>query len=181
MAILVLGGVKSGKSRYAARRAEHARRLSGAPITLVATARALDEEMTRRIARHRDDRPAHWQTLELPDDLPASTRALSARGHIVVVDCLTLWLTDLLMQGLDDETIGNCVAQLGRVLEGAETPVILVSNETSLGIIPPDPLSRRFCDLAGQMHQRLAEVCTEVVWVAAGLPLWLKGDEHDHT
>ena len=168
---LILGGARSGKSRLAERLAGE----SGLPVTYIATSQPLDGEMSARIAQHRARRPAGWGLIEEPLALAAALRAQAAPDRCLLVDCLTLWLTHLLM--LDDtarlaaerDALLDCVAALpGRVL--------LVSNETGLGVVPLGELSRRYVDEAGWLHQALAERCGRVVFTVAGLPMTLKGE-----
>jgi len=166
---LILGGARSGKSRLAERLALE----SGLPVTYIATSQPLDGEMTERIAHHRARRPVDWALVEEPLALARVLRENARQGHCILVDCLTLWLTNLLM--LDDparlieerDALLDCLATLpGRVL--------LVSNETGLGIVPLGDLSRRYVDEAGWLHQALAERCQRVSFVVAGLPMVLK-------
>lgn len=168
---LILGGARSGKSRLAERLA----RDSGLAVTYVATSQALDGEMGERIAQHRARRPTDWSLVEEPLALAGVLRQQADAGRCLLVDCLTLWLTNLLM--LDDplrladerDALLACLAELpGRVL--------LVSNETGLGIVPLGELSRRYVDEAGWLHQALGERCERVVFTVAGLPLILKGE-----
>lgn len=163
---LILGGVRSGKSRLAEARA------GSGPVTYVATARAGDAEMAERIARHRARRPGHWRTAEAGAGLAATLETEADTGRCVLVDCLTLWLTGLIEQPqrLETET-----GRLISVLPGLPGHVILVSNETGLGVVPLGEVSRRFVDAAGTLHQALACRCDRVTLVAAGLPLTLKG------
>ncbi|WP_018873043.1 bifunctional adenosylcobinamide kinase/adenosylcobinamide-phosphate guanylyltransferase [Thioalkalivibrio sp. ALJ16] len=171
MKTLILGGVRSGKSRLAERLAG----ASGLPVTYVATARADDAEMARRIERHRADRPADWGLIEAGTDLAAQLERAAATGHCLLVDCLTLWLTQLLCTE-DEALIEHEREALLRTLPALAGTVILVSNETGLGITPIDALSRRFADEAGWLHQRLAPEMDCVVLTVAGLPHVLKGD-----
>lgn len=168
---LILGGVRSGKSRLAERLAAE----SGLPVTYIATATALDEAMQARIAAHRVRRPRHWRLLEEPIQLAAALNAHASAGHCVLVDCLTLWLTNLLMADdkhlLDHESESLCAA-----LANSAGQVILVSNETNMGVMPLGELSRRYCDTAGRLHQDLAQRCDRVVLTIAGLPQILKGE-----
>lgn len=167
---LILGGVRSGKSRLA----EDLARGCGLPVTYVATARAGDTEMARRIEAHRLRRPPHWRVVEESVDLPGVLDRASAPGGCLLVECLTLWLTNLLVapEGVDIEArIDDLVSALVR----APGQLILVGNETNMGIVPLGELSRRYCDLAGTMHQRLAAGCDQVLLMVAGLPLVLKG------
>ena len=166
---LVLGGVRSGKSRYAAQLAE-ARR---GPVTLIATALAGDEEMAARIEMHRIHRPAHWSVIEEPLHLAAALAAAAAPARVVIVDCLTLWLTNLMCAD-DPDALRRESAGLLEVLPRLPGECVLVSNEVGLGIIPASPLARRFADEAGTLHQRLGTLCDRVVLMAAGLPLTVK-------
>jgi adenosyl cobinamide kinase/adenosyl cobinamide phosphate guanylyltransferase len=161
---LVLGGARSGKSAYA----EGLLAASSDPV-YVATGQAFDDEMRVRIAAHRDRRPAHWRTVEAPIRL---AEALSVEAA-VLVDCLTLWVTNLLLGDVD---IGAHVAALEAALRTRAHPTVLVSNETGLGIVPGDALSRRFRDEQGVLNQRIAALAGTVVFVAAGLPLVLKAE-----
>jgi adenosylcobinamide kinase/adenosylcobinamide-phosphate guanylyltransferase len=165
--LFVLGGARSGKSRYAQARAEAAR---GRHI-FVATAEAHDDEMRDRIARHRADRDRRWQTVEAPRDLPAAIDALDGPDAVVLVDCLTLWISNLLLAGSD---IGAAAGDLCRSIEGFEGQLILVANEVGWGIVPDNPLARRFRDEAGRTNQSVAAAATEVQFVIAGLPQRLK-------
>ncbi|QPC44372.1 bifunctional adenosylcobinamide kinase/adenosylcobinamide-phosphate guanylyltransferase [Kaustia mangrovi] len=166
--ILVLGGARSGKSRHAeARGAGHR-----GPKRYIATAEAGDEEMAARIAAHRADRGAGWETIEAPRDLVSALRAAMAADAFVLVDCVTVWLSNVMLAEEDPKA---AVAALLDVLEEARGTVVLVSNEVGLGIVPDNALARRFRDVAGRANQQLAAACDEVVFVAAGLPLTLKG------
>ncbi|WP_246375659.1 bifunctional adenosylcobinamide kinase/adenosylcobinamide-phosphate guanylyltransferase [Gluconacetobacter takamatsuzukensis] len=164
---LVLGGVRSGKSRHA----EHLVMTAPGPWTYIATARAGDAEMQARIARHRDDRAAGWHTVEEPLELAA---ALDAAGPApVLVDCLTLWLTNLL---LDERDIASATDALLPALARRQAPTVLVGNEVGLGIVPETPLGRRFRDEAGWLNQIVARAARQVVFMVAGLPMVVKAD-----
>jgi adenosylcobinamide kinase / adenosylcobinamide-phosphate guanylyltransferase len=165
---LVLGGARSGKSGYAERLAG-AHRLAK---TYLATAEALDAEMAARIARHRANRVDEgWETIEVPLDLPATIRKSAAAGRILLVDCLTLWLSNIMLGGGD---VTARQADLLACLAAADGPVILVSNEVGMGLVPETPLGRAFRDAQGRLNQAVAAVVPHVVFVAAGLPLVLK-------
>ena len=167
--LLVLGGARSGKSRYAQQRCE----ALGERLVYIATAEARDEEMAQRIARHRDERGPCWETVEAPIDLcGAIEAAASGRADVVMVDCLTLWLSNLLLAG---EDIAQARDVLARTIRACPVPVTLIANEVGLGIVPDNELARRFRDEAGWLNQQLAECVAEVVFVAAGLPVRLKG------
>lgn len=168
---LILGGVRSGKSRHAAELAG-----GGARVTVIATATAGDAEMARRIELHRAERPAHWTVVEEPLHLGAALAAAAVPGGAVIVDCLTLWLTNLLC-GSDSEALPRETALLLETLPRLAGHCILVSNEVGLGIIPAAALARRFADEAGTLHRRLGALCDRVVLMAAGLPLVLKAPD----
>ncbi|MGG2397371.1 bifunctional adenosylcobinamide kinase/adenosylcobinamide-phosphate guanylyltransferase [Pseudomonas sp. SH1-B] len=166
---LILGGARSGKSRLAEKRASE----SGLEVVYIATSQPLDGEMNARVAQHRARRPQHWRLVEEPLELARVLREQAAPGRCLLVDCLTLWLTNLLL--LDDgarldaerEVLLACVGELpGRIL--------LVSNETGLGVVPLGELTRRYVDEAGWLHQALAERSQRVVFTVAGLPMILK-------
>jgi adenosylcobinamide kinase/adenosylcobinamide-phosphate guanylyltransferase len=165
---LVLGGARSGKSALAERRAE----ASGLAVTYVATARVLDREMAERVARHREARPADWEVLELPIALAAGLAANAAPDRCLLVDCLTLWLSNLLDAG--DEHLTREKTALLRVLPDLPGRLVLVSNEVGQGIVPANALARRFRDEAGWLHQALAGLCDRVTLSVAGLPLTIK-------
>ena len=164
--LFVLGGARSGKSRHAQAIAEAAAATSAGPLVYIATAQAFDEEMRDRIARHQDDRDTRWQTVEAPIDLAAALRAVDGADTVVLVDCLTLWLSNLILGEVDIE---REVDGLLAALAGLEARIILVSNEVGLGIVPDNALARRFRDAAGRLHQRLAAQVDSVDGVMAGL------------
>ncbi|HKM16149.1 MAG TPA: bifunctional adenosylcobinamide kinase/adenosylcobinamide-phosphate guanylyltransferase [Marinospirillum sp.] len=174
---LVLGGVRSGKSRYA----EGLAKKVGLSVTYIATARAGDDEMKQRIQQHQAYRPADWVTLELFDaGLPRQLAVLLQQPRVILLDCLTLWLTQLLCAApLSDVLLQQVDSVLDELVEvvaaGGQAELIMVGNETGLGIMPMDALSRAFGDRAGLLHQRLAAVCERVVLTVAGLPLSVKG------
>lgn len=163
----VLGGARSGKTRLALDRAEASRL---APV-MVATAQAWDDEMAARIAAHRAERGPAWTTIEEPHDLAGVLVREAAPDRVLVVDCLTLWLSNRVFADADVEAeIARLVAALAEV----GGPVVLVSNEVGLGIVPENALARRFRDLQGALNRRVAAACDRVTFVAAGLPLVLK-------
>jgi len=164
---LVLGGARSGKSRYAERLVEAA----AAGGTYCATAEARDAEMALRIAAHRERRCPFWHTVEEPLALAPVIAGAARSERPLLIDCLTLWLSNLLLagKGVDDETAALCTA-----LRLAAGPVVLVANEVGMGLVPKTPLGRRFRDAAGRVNQEVAALADRVVFVAAGLPLVLK-------
>jgi len=172
---LITGGVRSGKSRFA----EQLTLSHGAPFCYLATAQALDGEMDERISRHRARRGVDWQTTEEPLALPQALARLDGSYQAILVDCITLWLTNLLLvrerpdAELEESIIGN-VHCLATTLRGMATPVVLVTNEVGMGIVPEHHLGRLFRDIAGQANQILAASCNEVYALISGIPLKLK-------
>ncbi|MHC5786528.1 bifunctional adenosylcobinamide kinase/adenosylcobinamide-phosphate guanylyltransferase [Pseudomonas idahonensis] len=167
---LILGGARSGKSRLAEKLATD----SALEVTYIATSQPLDGEMNQRIAHHRQRRPSHWGLIEEPLELARVLQQAAGTERCLLVDCLTLWLTNLLMLEdeqrlvLEREALLQCVATL-------PGEIIFVSNETGMGVVPLGELTRRYVDEAGWLHQALAERCQRVVLTVAGLPLTLKG------
>jgi adenosylcobinamide kinase/adenosylcobinamide-phosphate guanylyltransferase len=171
MRTLILGGARSGKSALAERLAVDAR----CAVTYLATAQALDPEMAQRIDHHRARRPAAWACVEEPLALAATLREHAREQHCVLVDCLTLWLSNLLGDADPTRFARERIALLD-VVPQLPGEIIFVSNEVGLGITPMGELTRRFVDEAGRLHQALAERCERVLFVAAGLPFPLKGN-----
>jgi adenosylcobinamide kinase/adenosylcobinamide-phosphate guanylyltransferase len=174
MKTLILGGVRSGKSRLAERLA----RESGRRVVYVATATAGDEEMRRRIDAHRERRPADWTLVEEPLTLGGKLADLGDPGRCLLVDCLTLWLTNLITHA-DASLLERERAALLESLPGLCGDLVLVSNEINMGVVPLGEISRRYCDEAGALHQALAARCDRVVLTVAGLPQVLKGPSCD--
>ena len=167
---LILGGARSGKSRLAEKLAAD----SGCAVTYIATSQPLDGEMNERVRHHRERRPPHWALIEEPIELARVLRENARVETCLLVDCLTLWLTNLLMlenpQRLTEErdALLQCLGEL-------PGEILFVSNETGMGVVPLGELTRRYVDEAGWLHQALAERCQRVVLTVAGLPLTLKG------
>ena len=166
----MLGGARSGKSRYAEALVE----AQPGPCIYIATAQARDAEMSERIRRHRERRGPRWETLEAPIDLIGALDRAARPDGAVLIDCLTLWLSNLLAtrRNIEAET-----AKLVAALQAVAGPVVLVSNEVGLGVIPDNSLARSFLDHAGRLHQALAGAAQSVVFMAAGLPLDLKSPD----
>ena len=168
---LILGGAKSGKSRYGLSLAAGC----PAPRLFVATGQAKDEEMAVRIAQHRQERGPEWETRDEPLALAQTIFAAQESYGVILVDCLTLWLSNLMLR--ENQSPGQTEAdceQLLAALAKTRIPVILISNEVGLGIVPENPLARQFRDLAGRLHQQLAQTADLVTLVVAGLPLVIK-------
>lgn len=164
---LVLGGARSGKSAFAEKLVAG----SGLTRIYVATATAGDDEMQLRIAQHRRQRGPGWITVEEPLALVDVLTREATHGRAVLVDCLTLWLSNLMLAGRDPDIEAR---RLARFLGVARYPVVLVSNEVGLGLVPETPLGRAFRDAQGRLNQIIAAEAPQVVFIAAGLPLWLK-------
>mgnify|MGYP002041379620 FL=1 len=167
---LILGGARSGKSRLAEKLAGD----SALAVTYIATSQPLDGEMNQRIAHHRERRPAHWGLIEEPLELARVLQESAGEGRCLLMDCLTLWLTNLLMLE-DPERLAAEREALLHCLANLPGEIIFVSNETGMGVVPLGELTRRYVDEAGWLHQALAERCQRVVLTVAGLPLTLKG------
>jgi adenosylcobinamide kinase/adenosylcobinamide-phosphate guanylyltransferase len=183
--ILVLGGARSGKSAYAQDLAGKLAAGSGGDVLYVATAQAGDEEMMARIAAHRLSRPANWETLETPRQVGAAILNLASTARVVLVDCLTLLASNAVLSLPEPVTVESAEAVVVEEAEGllaayqaGTADWIVVSNEVGLGLVPPYPLGRSYRDALGRANQRLATVAGEVVFMVAGLPLHLKGNNH---
>ena len=161
----ILGGARSGKSRFAEGLAHNTKHY-------FATAQAFDDEMKQRIALHRKRRGDGWVTHEVPFNLVAQLKGFDAPEHFILVDCLTLWLSNLLLNEAD---CSELVAELINHLRVAKSNIVIVSNEVGLGVVPDNPLGRAFRDVQGIANQGVAAVAERVVFMAAGLPLVLKG------
>ncbi|MDH5725366.1 MAG: bifunctional adenosylcobinamide kinase/adenosylcobinamide-phosphate guanylyltransferase [Nitrospira sp.] len=167
--ILVLGGAASGKS-------EVALRLAGprGPQAFVATGQGLDDEMIQRIARHRATRSPVWETVEEPIEVEAWIAKHGSRYRTILLDCVTLWLSNLIGIGLSEATVCTRVMSLLRAMRATAARVVIVSNELGLGLVPAEPSARAFRDLAGQVNQLIAAEANEVLFVVSGIPLGLK-------
>ncbi len=169
--LFVLGGARSGKSRFAvAEQPSHGR------VAFVATAQPRDGDMARRIARHQAERPRHWTTVEEPLALVARLTELEANCDAVVVDCLTLWVSNRLLRGGGGDAILDEAEALGKVIERRRASFTLVSNEVGEGVHPETAMGIRFRDLLGFVNQRVAAACDRVVLMVAGIPVTIKSD-----
>ncbi|MBY5853024.1 bifunctional adenosylcobinamide kinase/adenosylcobinamide-phosphate guanylyltransferase [Rhizobium ruizarguesonis] len=166
--VFILGGARSGKSRFA----EDLVTATGLDRHYLATGRAWDEEMQARIAQHKVDRGPSWVTHEEPLDLVGKLTAIDGEGRIVLIDCLTLWVTNLMMEERD---MAAEFAGLADFLPAAKARLVFVSNEVGLGIVPDNRMARDFRDHAGRLHQSIAAKAAEVYFIAAGLSLKMKG------
>jgi adenosylcobinamide kinase/adenosylcobinamide-phosphate guanylyltransferase len=169
---LILGGARSGKSRLAEQIAQD----SALAVTYIATAQALDAEMQQRIAHHQMQRPAHWQLIEEPYSLAERLQQIDTPNQLILVDCLTLWMSNLLMHEDANLQVMECQKLLD-VLPKLQSQIILVSNETGLGVVPMGEISRKFVDESGRLHQQLGQIADKVVFCVAGFPMILKGEK----
>jgi adenosylcobinamide kinase/adenosylcobinamide-phosphate guanylyltransferase len=174
--IFITGGARSGKSALA----ESVAARRGGEVVYIATAGAGDDEMRGRIEEHRRRRPADWQTVEAPDDLPAAVTAGLADGRTVLVDCLTMYLSNLILsqEAVDSgelmRVVDGEIGRLADICRSGNGDIIMVSNEVGMGIVPENPLARIFRDAAGRANQRLAQVAEEVFMCVSGIPLKVK-------
>lgn len=171
---LVLGGARSGKSRYAEQCAQDYQQRNTGSVVYVATAQANDAEMSERIEHHQQDRPAYWYTVEEPIKLATALMRIQneAPDSIILIDCLTLWVSNCLLHS--EESWQQEKSALFNALEQVNNPIIMVSNEVGWGIVPMGELSRRFVDESGRLHQELARVAQRVSLVVAGIPVKVK-------
>lgn len=170
---LILGGARSGKSAYAEKLAA----VSGLAVTYIATAQVYDDEFGQRVQHHKDRRPSHWKTVEVPHQLAATLQKEAAPNRCLIVDCLTLWLAQCICpecaptEGVDWQLQRKLLLEALPTLAGT---IIFVSNEVGMGIVPLGEINRQFQDEAGRLNQAVAAICNKVSFIAAGLPLALK-------
>ncbi len=170
--ILFIGGAKSGKSSHALKTGmEFIKKGGHGKGLFVATATAGDEEMQRRISLHRQERGSEWETAEEPVNICRVVQEQNRNFDVILIDCLTLWLSNLMFGDMD---IDSELSRLRQTVAESAAPVIMVSNEVGTGIVPADPVSRKFRDMAGRMNQVMAGACTEVYFVVAGLHICMK-------
>jgi len=171
-ATFVLGGCRSGKSRYAL---ETAQSIAADRRIFIATAVAFDDEMRERVTRHQAERGPEWATIEAPLQLPEAIATQGRRAeNVVLVDCLTFWINNLLMESAEPPEAQARIPQLVAAIGNARCPLILVSNEVGAGIVPENRLARSFRDIVGSMNQAVAACAAQVVWVVAGIPVPVK-------
>jgi len=171
--IFITGGCRSGKSQFAL---DYANRHFHKKIYL-ATCEALDEEMAKRIEDHKKRRGSDWQTVEEPIKIAEAIRQHDDDAEVILLDCITLWLSNLLMRQKSEHAIMEEVSRLMDMVNQVQTSFIFVSNEVGMGIVPAEPLGRRFRDLAGMANQKIAEAANRVVFMVSGIPIFLKGKE----
>ena len=169
--ILVIGGCRSGKSRHALELTE---KIPGSKRIFIATCMPLDDEMKERIDRHKKERDKNWKTIEAPVELSVEINENSRKGDLILIDCLTLWINNLLMETESTGIIDDHIQKLIIAFKEAKCPIIMVSNEVGAGIVPENRLARQFRDLAGFTNQKVAECVESVIWMVAGIPVSIK-------
>jgi adenosylcobinamide kinase/adenosylcobinamide-phosphate guanylyltransferase len=171
--VFVTGGCRSGKSRYALQTAE---KIAATRKIYIATCAPQDDEMQQRVARHQKERGPNWVTVEAPLHLPQVIVENSPGAHVILIDCLTLWTSNLMLATHDETLLKNKMEQLVQALVAADCPVVVVSNEVGSGIVPENRLARRFRDIVGWLNQSVAACADRVVWMVAGIPVTVKGE-----
>jgi adenosylcobinamide kinase/adenosylcobinamide-phosphate guanylyltransferase len=171
--VFVIGGCRSGKSRQAL---EIAQAFVGNRKIFVATCIPCDDEMRQRVTRHRQERSTAWQTVEAPILLPEAIIVNSREADAILVDCLTLWISNLLMQDETAEKIDGQIRRLMAAIENATCPIVLVSNEVGAGVVPDNKLARVFRDWVGLVNQTVTATADKVIWMVAGIPLTIKAN-----
>lgn len=168
--ILILGGVRSGKSTYAVNLAKKYKK-----VAFIATGQPLDKEMKKRIAIHKKLRPKNWQTFEEPKDIYGLLKKIKSKFELIIVDCVTLWVSNLLLKGRKEKELVDEAQKTLDLLKNTKAKVVIVSNEVGLGIVPRNKLARDFRDITGKINQLVAREAKEVIFMVSGLPLKIKG------
>jgi adenosylcobinamide kinase/adenosylcobinamide-phosphate guanylyltransferase len=169
--IFVIGGCRSGKSNHALQTAE---KMPGQRKIYIATCAPQDDEMKQRVAKHQKERRKNWVTVEAPLHLSAAILENSPNADVMLVDCLTLWVSNILMETDDEKQLEKMIAQFTGTLEKATTPIVLVSNEIGAGIVPENKLARQYRDIIGLVNQAVAKTAGKVIWMVAGIPVTVK-------
>jgi len=169
MLAFVIGGIKSGKTKFALKKAEE---LNNGQLYYIATAREVDEEMKERIERHKIERGEKWVTIEEPIEVDRVLKTIP-KGSVIIIDCLTTWLTNLLIENYDVEEKTNKLLDTLLKIK-TDLDLFLISNEVGLGIIPDNPLARKFIDLSGSLHQKVAQIADEVYFIICGCEIKVK-------
>lgn len=167
----ILGGARSGKSQFAIGFAKKTFRR----VIFIATATAFDKEMRQRIKLHCKNRPSHWKTIEEPKKLSSLVKSFPKGTELIIIDCMTIFISNLLLEGKSGHFIESEISLMLRTLRKSSFNSLIVSNEVGMGIVPDNPLARRFRDLAGKINQRIAKASNEVYFIASGIALKIKG------
>ena len=170
--VFIIGGCRSGKSKHALQTAE---KMPGNRKIYIATCVPQDNEMKQRVARHQKERSQNWVTVEEPLHLPQALLENSPKADVMLVDCLTLWVSNLLMETDDEEKLEETISQLIDTLKKVTGPIVLVSNEVGTGIVPENRLARQYRDIIGLANQAVAKTAGKVIWMVAGIPVTVKG------
>jgi len=165
----ILGGARSGKSNYALELAKKYKK-----VAFIATCETLDKEMSKRIKLHKESRPRHWDTFEEPKDIEATLKKLTNKYDCIVIDCLTLLVSNLFLSGLSQKLIEDTINKLVPMIKKINCKVIIVSNEVGMGIVPGNELGRNFRDVAGRVNQIIAKGCDNVIFMVSGIPWRIK-------
>ncbi|MBF0469058.1 MAG: bifunctional adenosylcobinamide kinase/adenosylcobinamide-phosphate guanylyltransferase [Desulfamplus sp.] len=168
---LVIGGCRSGKSGHALCLANQ---ITGNRKIFMATSVPTDNEMEDRVTKHQKERGGQWITCEVPVDIPSRIAQISRSADVILVDCLTLWVSNLMFNDFDEDRISKMVEELQNALADADSPVFLVSNEVGAGIVPENALARKFRDMAGMVNQKIAQTADRVIYMVAGIPMTIK-------
>ena len=171
--IFITGGCRSGKSTYALQLAE---RMPAEKKIFIATCVPQDDEMKQRVAKHQRERSRNWITVEESLRLPEAILQNSRREEVILIDCLTLWVSNLLMETDDTKQLEQTITQLIHSIEKAQGPIVLVSNEVGAGIVPENRLARQYRDIIGLVNQAVAQTAGKVIWMVAGIPVTVKGE-----
>lgn len=168
--IFIVGGARSGKSRYALQLAKD----NGGRVGFIATCKPRDAEMKRRVMRHKNNRPKHWETFEENDGLPALLEKIASKFEIIIIDCLTLLISNLMLKGIKENLIENKISQIFAIIKKIKAQAIIVSNEVGLGVVPENKLVRNFRDIAGRINQVVADKSDSVFFMVSGIPWRIK-------
>jgi adenosylcobinamide kinase/adenosylcobinamide-phosphate guanylyltransferase len=171
--VFIIGGCRSGKSQHALQTAE---KIPGNRKIYIATCVPEDDEMKKRVAKHQKGRSKSWTTVEESLKLPEAILQNSHRADVILIDCLTLWVSNLLMETSDEEKLEETIYQLIDTLEKTRCPIVLVSNEIGTGIVPENRLARQYRDIIGLANQAVAKTADQVIWMVAGIPVTIKGE-----
>ncbi len=171
---LVIGGCRSGKSGHALKLAEELAVAEGRQRIFIATCQPMDEEMRRRVAAHQAERPEGWRVIEAPEAVPEAVAENAGPGRVALVDCLTLWISNLLLKTDDPEAHAAPARRLIDALKAARGPVILVTNELGCGVVPDNRLARMYRDMVGHVNAAVAAAADRVIWTVAGIPVTIK-------
>lgn len=173
--ILILGGARSGKSNYAVKLAKK----SSGKVAFIATCLPLDKEMEKRIRLHKEKRPSSWHTFEEPENLSNLLKRVDLKFSVIIIDCLTLLVSNLLLKGLDSRSIEKRIDKIIKIIKMRKHKTIIISNEVGLGIVPKNDLARKFRDLAGKINQMVVQKSDKVFFMVSGMPLIVKGEKNE--